>query len=99
MPSSHSLRRLARLTTKVREDLKRGGMGVTFRYLFRSTSILARVVELLSDHVARQAEEIERLEARETRLDAMEKRLGDLQVELSERLRALENPGRIEADH
>ena len=96
MPSSHSLQRLARLTTKVRQDLKRGGMGVTFRYLFRSTTILARVVEVLSDHVAKQARQLEQLEAREARLDAMEKRLGELQAELGERLRALESRERIE---
>ena len=57
MPSPESLRRLATLTSKVRDDLRRGGMGVTFRYLFRSNAILARVVEILADHVATQAEE------------------------------------------
>ena len=57
MPSPESLRRLADLTKKVRDDLRKGGMGVNFRYLFRSTAILARVVEILADHVATEAEE------------------------------------------
>lgn len=69
MPSPHSLRRLANLTTKVRNDLRRGGMGVSFKYLFRSTAILARIVEVLADHVATEAEEAERA--------ALEARLGD----------------------
>jgi hypothetical protein len=56
MPSPESLRRLATLTKKVRDDLRNGGMGVNFRYLFRSTAILARVVEILADHVASEAE-------------------------------------------
>ena len=56
MPSPESLRRLATLTKKVRDDLRSGGMGVNFRYLFRSTAILARVVEILADHVASEAE-------------------------------------------
>jgi hypothetical protein len=63
MPSSDSLRRLANLTKKVRDDLRKGGMGVNFRYLFRSTAILARVVEILADHVATEAEQRELLEA------------------------------------
>ena len=57
MPSPESLRRLANLTKKVRDDLRNGGMGVNFKYLFRSTAILARVVEILADHVATEAEE------------------------------------------
>ena len=57
MPSPQSLRRLANLTRKVRNDLRRGGMAVTFKYIFRSTAILARVVELLADAQASQAEE------------------------------------------
>ncbi len=56
MPSPESLRRLATLTKKVRDDLRNGGMGVNFRYLFRSTAILARVVEILADQVASEAE-------------------------------------------
>jgi hypothetical protein len=56
MARHHSLRRVANLTKKVHNDLKRGGMGMTFRYLFRSTAILARVVYILADHVAAQAE-------------------------------------------
>ncbi len=51
------MRRLANLTRKVRNDLRRGGMAVTFKYLFRSTAILARVVELLAEAQATQAEE------------------------------------------
>ena len=62
MPSPHSLRRLANLTKQVRDDLRTGGMAVNFRYLFRSTAILARVVEILADHVATEAEERELLE-------------------------------------
>lgn len=56
MASRHSLRRVATLTKKVHDDLRRGGMGMTFRYLFRSTAILARVVSILADHVAAEAE-------------------------------------------
>jgi hypothetical protein len=56
MASRHSLRRLATLTQKVHNDLRQGGMAMTFRYLFRSTAILARVVAILADHVATQAE-------------------------------------------
>jgi hypothetical protein len=63
MPSPDSLRRLADLTKKVRDDLRQGGMGVNFRYLFRSTAILARVVEILADHVATEAEERQKTEA------------------------------------
>ncbi len=65
MPSPHSLRRLADLTTQVRNDLRRGGMAVNFKYLFRSTAILARIVEVLADHVATQAEEDEARKAAE----------------------------------
>lgn len=83
MPSSYSLKRLHRLTSQVRRDLRGGGMGVTFRYLFRSTTVLARVVEVLSDHVARQATLIEQLEAREAELHAS-------QQELARRLSRLE---------
>ena len=56
MPSPDSLRRLANLTSKVRKDLRRGGMAINFKYLFRSTAVLARIVEVLADHVATQAE-------------------------------------------
>jgi len=56
MARRHSLRRVATLTKKVHDDLRRGGMGMTFRYLFRSTAILARVVAILADHVASEAE-------------------------------------------
>lgn len=62
MPSAESLRRLANLTKNVRDDLRKGGMAVNFRYLFRSTAILARVVEILADHVATEAEERQRAE-------------------------------------
>lgn len=57
MARQHSLRRVANLTKKVHDDLRRGGMGMTFRYLFRSTAILARVVAILADHVASEAEQ------------------------------------------
>ncbi len=60
MPSPESLRRLANLTKKVRDDLRSGGMALNFRYLFRSTAILARVVEILADHVATEAEDEKR---------------------------------------
>jgi hypothetical protein len=63
MPSPQSLRRLANLTKKVRDDMRSGGMAVNFRYLFRSTAILARVVEILADHVATEAEERQAQEA------------------------------------
>jgi len=55
MPSPQSLRRLANLTKKVHDDLRRGGMAMTFKYLFRSTAILARVTAILADYVATQA--------------------------------------------
>lgn len=55
MPSPESLRRLANVTKKVHDDLRRGGMGMTFKYLFRSTAILARVTAILADYVATQA--------------------------------------------
>ena len=64
MASRHSLRRVASLTKKVHDDLRRGGMGMTFRYLFRSTAILARVVAILADHVATQAEQAEGVRGR-----------------------------------
>lgn len=70
MPSPESLRRLANLTKKVRDDLRKGGMGVNFRYLFRSTAILARVVEILADHVASEAEEQKAAEEAATAGDA-----------------------------
>jgi hypothetical protein len=60
MASRHSLRRVATLTKKVHDDLRRGGMGMTFRYLFRSTAILARVVAILADHMASEAEQRQR---------------------------------------
>jgi histone H3/H4 len=69
MPSPESLRRLANLTREVRNDLRRGGMGVTFRYLFRANTILARVVEILADHVATEAEERAAAEGRATAED------------------------------
>lgn len=62
MPSPHSLRRLADLTKQVRNDLRRGGMAVNFKYVFRSTSILARITEVLADQVASQAEHQAELE-------------------------------------
>ncbi len=55
MPSPHSLRRLANLSKKVHDDLRRGGMAMTFKYLFRSTAILARVTAILADYVATEA--------------------------------------------
>ncbi len=70
MPSPESLRRLANLTKKVRDDLRQGGMGVNFRYLFRTTAILARVVEILADHVATEAEERKAEETKAGGLDA-----------------------------
>ena len=62
MPSPESLRRLANLTKKVRNDLRGGGMAINFRYVFRSTAILARIVEVLADQVATMAEEQQRLD-------------------------------------
>lgn len=60
MASRHSLRRLATLTKKIDSDLHKGGMGMTFRYLFRTTAVLSRVVALLAEHVAEDAEQKER---------------------------------------
>ena len=71
MPSPQSLRRLANLTKKVRDDLRSGGMAVNFRYLFRSTAILARVVEILADHMATEAEE------KQARSDAAERAIAE----------------------
>lgn len=84
MPSPESLRRLANLTKKVRDDLRTGGMGVNFKYLFRSTAILARVVEILADHVATEAEERRKaeLEAKlEEAVDEVEKSYGRSRAE------------------
>ncbi len=72
MPSRDSLQRLVRLTRKVREELRGGGMAVTFRYIFRSTAILARVSEILAEQVAREAEEREALLSR---VEALERQL------------------------
>lgn len=55
MPSPQSLRRLANVTKKVHDDLRQGGMAMTFKYLFRSTAILARVTAILADYIATQA--------------------------------------------
>lgn len=55
MPSPQSLRRLANVTRKVHDDLRKGGMAITFKYLFRSTAILARVTAILADYVATEA--------------------------------------------
>ena len=84
MPSPHSLRRLADLTKQVRNDLRRGGMAINFKYLFRSTAILARVVEILADHVATEAEERRKaeLEAKlEEAVDEVEKSYGRSRAE------------------
>ena len=84
MPSPESLRRLANLTKKVRDDLRNGGMGVNFKYLFRSTAILARVVEILADHVATEAEERRKAElesALEEAVDEVEKSYGRSRAE------------------
>jgi len=79
MPSPQSLRRLANLTKKVRDDLRSGGMAVNFRYLFRSTAILARVVEILADHMATEAEE------KQARSDAAERAITGALEEALER--------------
>ena len=55
MPSPQSLRRLANVTKKVHDDLRQGGMAMNFKYIFRSTAILARVTAILADYVATQA--------------------------------------------
>ncbi len=55
MPSPQSLRRLANVTKKVHDDLRQGGMAMNFKYIFRSTAILARVTAILADSVATQA--------------------------------------------
>jgi hypothetical protein len=64
MPSEHSIQRLARLTKKVQSDLRRGGMAINFRMMFRSTATLTRVVSILSEQVARLTAEVEVLRAR-----------------------------------
>jgi hypothetical protein len=71
MPSPESLRRLATLTSKVRKDLRRGGMAINFKYLFRSTAVLARIVEVLADHVATQAENEKRATQQRVALDGV----------------------------
>jgi len=70
MPSNESLERLVRLTRKVRDELRGGGMGVTFRYIFRSTAVLARVAEILAEQVQREAVARQALERRITALEA-----------------------------
>ena len=87
MPSPDSLRRLANLTKKVRDDLRKGGMGVTFRYLFRSQAILSRVVEILADHVATEAERRAAEEAEEAQKAAPRKSASD---DADEEIRRLE---------
>ena len=88
MPSPDSLRRLANLTKKVRDDLRKGGMGVTFRYLFRSQAILSRVVEILADHVATEAERRAAEEAESQR--SASKPTGDSEDDTDEEIRRLE---------
>ena len=87
MPSPDSLRRLANLTRKVRDDLRKGGMGVTFRYLFRSQAILSRVVEILADHVATEAE---RRAAEEEEADKAASKQKSETSEADEEIRRLE---------
>jgi|GEM_PF-2449900 len=70
MARQHSLRRVATLTKKVHDDLRQGGMGMTFRYLFRSTAILARVVAILADHIASEAEQREHAPTAERQVGA-----------------------------
>jgi hypothetical protein len=64
MPSEHSIQRLARLAKKVQSDLRRGGMAITFRLMFRSTATLARIVFVLAEHVAHLSHEVEVLRSR-----------------------------------
>jgi hypothetical protein len=61
MPSTYTIRRLARLSKRVQGDLRRGGMGITFRYLFRSTTILARISTILAEQVAELSDAYDRL--------------------------------------
>jgi hypothetical protein len=60
MPSPHSIHRVARLAQQVQRDLRKGGMGITFRYLFRSTAILARLVTILAEQVAELSDDLDR---------------------------------------
>ena len=63
MPSEHSIQRLARLAKRVQTDLRRGGMAINFRLMFRSTATLTRVVTLLAEQVAHLSAEVESLRA------------------------------------
>jgi hypothetical protein len=64
MPSEHSIHRLALLAKRVQADLRRGGMAINFRLMFRSTATLTRVVALLAEQVAHLTAEVEALRAR-----------------------------------
>jgi hypothetical protein len=52
-----SLRRIARLTEKLYEDLRKGGMAYPWKSLFRTNATLVRVVALLAEHLAQEAQE------------------------------------------
>jgi hypothetical protein len=91
MPSNESLERLVRLTRKVRDELRGGGMGVTFRYIFRSTTVLARVCEILAEQVQREAVARQALERRVAALEAQVRGQGardESRAEASARRRA-----------
>lgn len=56
MATAQSLRRIARLAQKLEKDLKTGGMAYPWKALFRTNSILTRIVAHLADHLASEAE-------------------------------------------
>jgi hypothetical protein len=56
LATPQSLRRIARLTEKLYEDLKKGGMAYPWKSLFRTNAHLVRVVALLAEHLAQEAE-------------------------------------------
>lgn len=54
--SPQSLRRIARLAHTLEKDLKEGGMAYPWKALFRTNSMLTRIVAHLAEHLASQAE-------------------------------------------
>ena len=56
MATTQSLRRIAKLTEKLYEDLRKGGMAYPWKSLFRTNATLVRVVALLAEHLAQTAD-------------------------------------------
>jgi len=56
MASPQSLRRIARLAHKLERELKTGGMAYPWKSLFRTNTILTRIVAHLAEHLAQEAQ-------------------------------------------